>query len=151
MDDFLDRYFQESAEPMREYYRILASDVPGSKKHGVRFLARRPNTRFNIDLPIDARRAGELRRIFKSAVRLAKKPVVKRRLEREAQALRKYETDERIESLLSQYKNNPAPGTLQSLLETIDNANAHYKQVREIITYTGRQHWLKNINKHLPK
>lgn len=151
LDDFFELYFQESAEPMGKYYRILGSDVSGAKKHGVRFLSRRPKTKFNIDLPIDVRRAKKLRRILDSAVALAKKPVVKRRLVRESKALRQYELDAKVELLFTRYQKKPTLNKKQALLAAMDNANNHYKQVKEILTYTGRRHWLNNINKRLPK
>ena len=153
LDDFFRLYFQEAAEPMRSYYRFLNECVLKSTEHGARLLALRPNTKYNIAEFLDLKRVGQLKKMLGRAQGMAKKPIVRRRLEREAKALRQYENEARIQYCYRKFLKQPTDANARALRQAIGQDQAFYPTIPEIVLRQSsrRVGWLKRVKKGLDK
>ena len=147
--EFFGLYFQESAEPMRQFYQVLSSGVLRSARHGYRYLAHR--SRGNLDPPLDSQMVASLRQLLTTATDMARQPVVQRRLEREVTALRQYELEVKIQELIDSHRAKPSVETAAELRETITAERAHYKRINHIVLYRPKSHtaWLREIEEEI--
>ena len=148
-DEFFRLYFQEAAEPMRRYYRILNEGALQSKSHGVRFLGIRPNTRMNVDPPINVERAEHLKQALETAIAMASQPVVQRRLDRERMALKLYEMEAKILALYDQCIAERTPQRVEALRVVFEQYSAHYPKVSGIVRYCSKHRGSMNRVKKL--
>lgn len=151
LDEFYQLYFQESAQPMRSYYKLLNSFAQKSEQHGYRFLALRPNTKRNVEDILNVTRVKQLRALMTKAEALATTDLIRRRLQREAQALQHYENQARVQHVYSQFLKEPTAKKAQELRNAIDRERRHYAGIGDVVMHQSKRHegWLVRMEKQL--
>ena len=150
LNEFFDLFFQEAAEPMREYYRVLNEGVLNADSHGYRHMAFHPSrmpAKGGVTLPVDGPRAEQLRAILTAAVAAAETPVVRRRIERESKALHQYELEADIQMSVADLFAQPTASKAEALRSALAEERQYADAVSGIVNYgkshLGWRNWIK--------